>query len=276
MVFTWIRMKVGNGRLCRFWTDNWSPFGSLEGYILRGTTSRSGISRTATLSELCVEGQWALCSIPVPLKLSKLMGLVIWRLPGAVTEQLLERWPRERNCRGQLQAGLGAERLGWWRNRPSVSLKWDFADQREGHGFLDRKTEGKELRERKTDPNRDIRPDGRFKPPLLDASPSCSDATGTGSRALSMASVLSVPDGWLETKSSLFVYLGHVGMRLTRLGWQATIYWIWNERNNRLHRQHFRSTDALFRLIDRQIKDKLLSLRPSSPIISSTLMQLWL
>ncbi|KAF2619962.1 hypothetical protein F2Q68_00040033 [Brassica cretica] len=27
-----------------------------------------------------------------------------------------------------------------------------------------------------------------------------------------MASVLSVPDGWLETKPSLFVYLGHVGM----------------------------------------------------------------
>ncbi|KAF3596891.1 hypothetical protein DY000_02020752 [Brassica cretica] len=35
---------------------------------------------------------------------------------------------------------------------------------------------------------------------------------GTGSGALSMASVLSVLDGWLETKPSLFVYLGHVGM----------------------------------------------------------------
>ncbi|WZZ45399.1 hypothetical protein YC2023_041658 [Brassica napus] len=81
--------------------------------------------------------------------------------------------------------------LGWWRNRPSVSLKSDFADQREGHGFLDRKTnkktqketeertEGKELRVRQTDPNRDIRPDGRFKPPLVDTSPSCSDATGS-------------------------------------------------------------------------------------------------
>ncbi|KAF3594025.1 hypothetical protein DY000_02025722 [Brassica cretica] len=34
----------------------------------------------------------------------------------------------------------------------------------------------------------------------------------TGSGALSMASVLSVLDGWLETKLSLFVYLGHVGM----------------------------------------------------------------
>ncbi|KAF3592331.1 hypothetical protein DY000_02024848 [Brassica cretica] len=37
-------------------------------------------------------------------------------------------------------------------------------------------------------------------------------AIGTGSRALSMASVLSVLDGWLETKPSLFVYLDHVGM----------------------------------------------------------------
>ena len=40
-------------------------------------------------------------------------------------------------------------------------------------------TEGKELRERQTDPNRDIWPDGRFKPPLVEASPSCSDATGS-------------------------------------------------------------------------------------------------
>ncbi|KAF2619963.1 hypothetical protein F2Q68_00040032 [Brassica cretica] len=124
-------------------------------------------------------------------KLSELMGSVIWRLPGAVTEQLLERYwigkPSKAVGREQLQAGLSAERLGWWRNRPSVSFKWDFADQREGHGFLDRKidkktqerTEGKELRERQTDPNRDIRPDGRFKPPLVDASASCSDATSS-------------------------------------------------------------------------------------------------
>ncbi|KAH0878067.1 hypothetical protein HID58_065461 [Brassica napus] len=37
-----LREMVGNGRLCRFWTDNWSPFRSLESYFLRGTTSRSG------------------------------------------------------------------------------------------------------------------------------------------------------------------------------------------------------------------------------------------
>ncbi|KAF3555447.1 hypothetical protein F2Q69_00012221 [Brassica cretica] len=38
------------------------------------------------------------------------------------------------------------------------------------------------------------------------------DERWTGSGALSMASVLSILDGWLETKPSLFVYLDHVGM----------------------------------------------------------------
>ncbi|WZZ45396.1 hypothetical protein YC2023_041655 [Brassica napus] len=131
-------------------------------------------------------------------RLTKLDRLVIWRLLGAVTEQLLERYwigkPSKAVGREKLQAGLSAERLGWWRNRPSVSFKWDFADQRAGHR---ERTEGKELRERQTDPNRDIRPDGRFKPPLVDASASCSDATSSdpytnGSRLgyQEMASVL--------------------------------------------------------------------------------------
>ncbi|KAG2304447.1 hypothetical protein Bca52824_033098 [Brassica carinata] len=60
VVFTSIKMRVGNGRSCRFWIDNWSPFGSLERYLLRGSSERSGISQSATLSELCVVGRWAL------------------------------------------------------------------------------------------------------------------------------------------------------------------------------------------------------------------------
>ncbi|KAF2554005.1 hypothetical protein F2Q68_00035654 [Brassica cretica] len=38
------------------------------------------------------------------------------------------------------------------------------------------------------------------------------DSGGTGSGVLRMASVLSVLDGWLETKPSLLVYLGYMGM----------------------------------------------------------------
>ncbi|WZZ87697.1 hypothetical protein YC2023_116276 [Brassica napus] len=38
--------------------------------------------------------------------------------------------------------GVGGDcRWGWWRNRPSVSLKWDFADQGRNTGFRRQKTE---------------------------------------------------------------------------------------------------------------------------------------
>ena len=64
--------------------------------------------------------------------------------------------------------------------------------------------------------------------------------------------------------------------RLTCIAWQATIYWIWSEGNNRLHRRQFRSSDGIFRLLDRQIRDKILSFRQQSPVNASKLMQMWL
>ncbi|CAG7893821.1 unnamed protein product, partial [Brassica rapa] len=64
--------------------------------------------------------------------------------------------------------------------------------------------------------------------------------------------------------------------RLTLLTWQCCIYWIWQERNGRLHRNAFRSVDALLRMIDRQIRDRILSYRNNNPQLSSRMMQLWL
>ncbi|XP_013623830.1 PREDICTED: uncharacterized protein LOC106329722 [Brassica oleracea var. oleracea] len=57
--------------------------------------------------------------------------------------------------------------------------------------------------------------------------------------------------------------------------WQATIYSIWTERNSRLHRNTFRSQDSLIKQIDLQIRNKISSLRPFSPRLSSSLLQLW-
>ncbi|CDY24471.1 BnaC05g34830D [Brassica napus] len=48
------------------------------------------------------------------------------------------------------------------------------------------------------------------------------------------------------------------------------------ERNFRLHRQTFRPPSSLIRQIDRQIKDRILSLRTSNPAVSSIMMQRWL
>ncbi|KAF3522934.1 hypothetical protein F2Q69_00051937 [Brassica cretica] len=63
---------------------------------------------------------------------------------------------------------------------------------------------------------------------------------------------------------------------LTILCWQACLYWVWSERNARLHRDVFRSSYALICRIDRQIRDKILSFRETNPTVSSVMMQQWL
>nr|VDD31348.1 unnamed protein product [Brassica oleracea] len=62
---------------------------------------------------------------------------------------------------------------------------------------------------------------------------------------------------------------------LILLRWQATIYWICNERNNRLHANQFRSVDSIFSIIDHQIRNKIHSFRETNPWRSSEMMQRW-
>lgn len=63
--------------------------------------------------------------------------------------------------------------------------------------------------------------------------------------------------------------------KLTLIAWQATLYWLWNERNGRLHSNIFRSTHQIFRLLDAQLRNKLQSFRNTNPARSSTMMQSW-
>lgn len=58
--------------------------------------------------------------------------------------------------------------------------------------------------------------------------------------------------------------------------WQARVYWIWNERNTRLHGNTFRSADQIFKLLDRQLRNKIQSFRESDPNRCSTMMQSWI
>lgn len=62
---------------------------------------------------------------------------------------------------------------------------------------------------------------------------------------------------------------------LTRIAWQCTIYLIWSERNNRLHRNVFKSTDSIINSIDGIIRNRASSVRESNPTLASSMMQLW-
>ncbi|XP_033134421.1 uncharacterized protein LOC117127836 [Brassica rapa] len=62
---------------------------------------------------------------------------------------------------------------------------------------------------------------------------------------------------------------------LTLLVWQAALYWLWNERNARLHSGVFRSVDVILTLIDRQVRNKIQSFRETSPSLASRMLQRW-
>lgn len=63
---------------------------------------------------------------------------------------------------------------------------------------------------------------------------------------------------------------------LTLLAWQSTLYWLWNERNARLHANNFRSYDQLFKVMDARLKNKIQSFRETNPSRCSTMMQSWI
>lgn len=64
--------------------------------------------------------------------------------------------------------------------------------------------------------------------------------------------------------------------KLLRIFWQASLYLIWRERNTRIHRQVFRSTDSLLKEVYLLIKNRISSLRDLQPLMASNMMQLWL
>ncbi|XP_018435276.1 uncharacterized protein LOC108807488 [Raphanus sativus] len=63
---------------------------------------------------------------------------------------------------------------------------------------------------------------------------------------------------------------------LLLLAWQSTLYWLWIERNARLHSNVFRSTDSIFKTIDLQIRNRTQSFRVTNPKLSSQLFQAWI
>lgn len=83
--------------------------------------------------------------------------------------------------------------------------------------------------------------------------------------------------GSLDTILQILIsFNGHRNHRfLILLAWQTLIYETWKERNNRLHRQINRSTDAIYNQIDTTIRNRISSFCQQNPELGSACMQLW-
>lgn len=62
---------------------------------------------------------------------------------------------------------------------------------------------------------------------------------------------------------------------LVLLAWQAAIYLLWTERNNRHHRHQFRSTSSLYKQADLLIRNRISGIREANPSLSTKMLRRW-
>lgn len=63
---------------------------------------------------------------------------------------------------------------------------------------------------------------------------------------------------------------------LQLLAWQSTLYYLWSERNSRLHRKIFKPPDSIIKQIESTIRSKISALRDQSPRLSSAVFAVWI
>ena len=276
-VFPLIKLRLQNGQLARFWSDNWSPFEALSTH-LSGRNSRLGIPLNGTVSSLCPNGSWVLPPARNEVQLQLYAYLTTVQL---TEEQDYYEWEINGKTYTSFKTGILYDYL--IQQLPDVSWYasvW-FSRAIPRHSFHMWLLIQNRL------PTRD-----RLNQWGLQVDPKCLlcnrspetrdhlffychfsyDLWMLVARRLDLAPMRDWA-GTLQQMTSLSLPLPQ--KLLVLLAWQATAYWLWNERNARLHANTFRSTDQLFKQIDRQLRNKLQSFRESNPNRSSLMMQSW-
>lgn len=278
IVFPWLCIEIGNGQTCRFWSDNWSPFGCLTDFLNLPHSTRLGIPRTATLASLNVQGNWILPAarsekqVQVQIFLSTITltdaeDQYSWVVDGSKSTTFstgavykaikhhnpIVEWRKTIWCsRGTPKHSFLAwlftlnrcptrdRLLSWGLNTPSTCLLCNNCDESRNHLFFE-----------------------------------CVYSSqvwhNMGSR-----SGITTSTSWELTLTALHHLSGPRHAKLLPLFvWHSTIYYIWSERNARLHRNIYRPPDSIANSIRSYIKAKIAAIRPTSPSLASSLFRLW-
>lgn len=279
MIYQWVKLRVGNGVTCRFWTDNWSMVGSMRQHLQLGTASSLGIPARATLASLYTNGVWRIPparsdqqvevhAILTTVHLNDEVDRYDWEIGGKIERKY---------STGQVYDQLRAH---------DTSVDWYQTVWNKGG--IPRQSFLAWLMVLNRSPTRD-----RLLRWGLPTSPLCllcnefaesrdhlyfhCSFTWEIWRPLISRCAMTPEKNWTVVLNQLQSRnrRSPLGM-LSLLCWQACLYWSWSERNARLHRSIFRSPSSLICQIDRQVKDRILSLRGQNPTTASIMMQQWL
>lgn len=277
VVFPLIRLQIQNGRSGRFWFDNWSPFGSLDTY-LGDSVSRLGINRNATVASLNRNGSWLLPNARSEEQLNLLAFITTvqlnsqpdyyeWVIEGKVSEEFKTGevyhylrgefpavpwtkavWPSKSIPRQNFHCWLTTldrlptrdRMIGWGLQVSPLCLLCNSSAESRNHLYWE-----------------------------------CSFSFDLWNRVALRCGISPSRDWNASLNQMVALSLPRALKSLALLAWQSTQYWIWNERNTRLHAGTFRSVDTIYTTIDRQIRNKIGSLRQSNAIVGSEMMQAW-
>lgn len=278
-VYNWIKIVPGNGKKCRFWSDNWSPFGNLKKHFDLPLSTSHGIRASATLHDLYQQGRWLLPHPRSEAQLNLHIHLSTITLSDENDDFLWCSPPGSplsnfstRQVYNEIKPHQ--QRVPWraviW---PSRGIP--------RHNFLTW------LVTLNRCPTKD-----RMLNWGIQTDPTCVLCNGTAesrdhlffecSCSWNLWSRLAGKANWTTSRnwdtglgclqsSSLPRY----HRLLILLGWQASIYLLWSERNKHLHRQQFRPTSSLERQADSLIRNRISGFREENPRLSSSMLQLW-
>lgn len=275
-IYPLLRRRPGIGETTSFWVDNWSSFGNLQDF-LGASTSRFGIPSTTMVASLYDQDHWLLPPARSENQLAIQVHLTIVTL---IDEQDHYEWEVAGKTSSRYSTGAVYTHLKG--HVPLVSwskLVW-FSFGIPRHSFLTW------LVMHNRCPTRD-----RLLQWGLEVDPKCLLCNSSNEsrnhlffdcsfggivwRSISDWCQLQFTTTWDALIDQLHAVRNRNLRRLTLLAFQGTIYWIWHERNSRLHNQTFKTTDVIISTIDKQLRNRIQSFRHSNTRVSSAMSQLW-
>ncbi|XP_056844021.1 uncharacterized protein LOC130496191 [Raphanus sativus] len=278
VVYPLICLRLQNGESARFWFDNWSPFGCLYDY-LQGATSRLGIPLHATVSSLLRNGVWLLPPARSDNQLQLLSFLTTvnlnddadyfeWEIQGNTTNRFSTAdvyhylcgskatvqwasaiWAKKGIPRHDFHGWLVVldrlptrdRMLGWGLQVSPLCLLCNSSAESRSHLYMD-----------------------------------CNFSYDLWCLAASRCNIQPYRSWTALLDQMMSLTSSRSSNLLTLLVWKSVMYWVWHERNQRLHVGAFRNTDSLFKTIDHQIRNRIQSFRETSPRMASLMMQQWI
>ncbi|KAL0796716.1 hypothetical protein Bca101_068093 [Brassica carinata] len=271
-------MTVGNGETCYFWSSNWSPFGSISKFLRGESSHNTGIPRSVTLAELWESGSWNLpparsdAQVSIQSFLSTLQitndpDRFEWMPDGRIST--VYSTSSVYNLLRVKQPQVPWYKEVWISNGipRHKFLAWLFV--------LDRCLTKNRMLEWGIDTDPicilcNSGPESRYH--LFYSCPYSWEVWNS----VACRSGFTSPRDWSAVLTGLNVLRSPAHVRqLTLLAWQASTYYIWAERNSRLHRSRFKTPSAIIKEIDKTIKIKIAAIRLSNPLLASSLFQAW-